>query len=243
MSHKQRLLIIKDKNDSRCNSITTKPEMLTMCINKHVGSHDTDTLYVAKTTVEAILKESNGKTVVLNFASGKRAGGGYRNGKMAQEESLCYSSNLYYILRNEKHFYDLNSKVTSNGFYQTYTDNALYAENVEFFRDQILNFTTPVYVDVISVPAINYYKQHSKYDGIVADLMKDRIDKILSTMASKGAETIILGAYGCGVFGNDTKTIAGIFNDLIYDKYDGVFKKVVFAIPDYETLKIFSPEF
>ena len=48
------------------------------------------------------------------------------------------------------------------------------------------------------------------------------------------SETLILGAWGCGVFRNSPEKIAGHFAHFLTKggKYDGVFKKVVFAVFD-----------
>lgn len=53
---------------------------------------------INKPAINAI-RESNGKTCVLNFASAIFPGGGAFLGLDSQEESLCYSSNLYNELK------------------------------------------------------------------------------------------------------------------------------------------------
>ena len=46
------------------------------------------------------------------------------------------------------------------------------------------------------------------------------------------SETLILGAWGCGVFRNEPKDVAQLFKKIIAEKYAGAFKKIVFAVFD-----------
>jgi uncharacterized protein (TIGR02452 family) len=70
---------------------------------KIFSKHDTKFSTLHADSFEAASKfVGDGKITVLNFASAKKAGGGFLNGAMAQEESLCYSSNLYTSLAKNK---------------------------------------------------------------------------------------------------------------------------------------------
>jgi uncharacterized protein (TIGR02452 family) len=44
--------------------------------------------------------------------------------------------------------------------------------------------------------------------------MDVRTDKMLSLALHQGNEVLILGAWGCGVFKNDPKEIAGLFKNI-----------------------------
>ena len=61
--------------------------------------------------------------------------------------------------------------------------------------------------------------------------MFDRIDHVLYSAYSNNVENLILGAFGCGVFGNDIKEVIVIFLLFLYRIYHGCFKHVYFAIP------------
>jgi len=63
-------------------------------------------------------------------------------------------------------------------------------------------------------------------------------------MANHNHETIILGAWGCGIFGNDPVVVANLFNESI--KENQYFKEIIFAIYDNKesiTYKAFEEVF
>ena len=61
--------------------------------------------------------------------------------------------------------------------------------------------------------------------------MYERIDHVLSAAYDQNADTLILVAFGCGVFGNDPYTVSDMFQDLLENKYKNAFKTILFAIP------------
>ena len=62
-----------------------------------------------------------------------------------------------------------------------------------------------------------------------------RIEFILKIAADQGAEILILGAFGCGVFGQAPAEVANVFKEFLRNEFNGCFKKVIFAIPDKES--------
>jgi uncharacterized protein (TIGR02452 family) len=56
----------------------------------------------------------------------------------------------------------------------------------------------------------------------------------LAVAAEHKVDTLILGAWGCGVFANDPGVVAGIFADLLTGDgpYAHAFSRVVFAVLD-----------
>ena len=59
-----------------------------------------------------------------------------------------------------------------------------------------------------------------------------RIPKVLSVAAFHGHEQLVLGAWGCGAFGNDAEMVARLFRDTLAGSFRGGFSEVVFAITD-----------
>ena len=67
---------------------------------------------------------------------------------------------------------------------------------------------------IIVSPAVNKRKAYAegiRDDELINKTMDVRIEKILTLAVSKKPSVIILGAYGCGVFGNDREVIYSLF--------------------------------
>ena len=64
----------------------------------------------------------------------------------------------------------------------------------------------------------------------ITAIMKRRIEKIIALAVSHNPGIIVLGAFGCGVFGNKRKTVFGIFEEVI-NNYVPDNIKVIFAVP------------
>ena len=63
--------------------------------------------------------------------------------------------------------------------------------------------------------------------------MKNRMFKILLEFKERRCKTLILGAFGCGVFDNDPNVIAKNWIDLInLEVFENSFDKIVFAVFD-----------
>lgn len=180
--------------------------------------------------------------VVLNFASARRPGGGWLEGARAQEEDLARCSALGYCLSFEDKFYSDNKSNES----ALYTDGIIYSPMVPFFRDRYYNLTAKPYpVSVITSPAPNVTKLSPGEEQLLPVVLQYRAKRILEVAAKHGHETIVLGAWGCGVFGNEPDDVARAFK-LALQKVPA-FKKVVFAIYDNRkgqpVLEVFKKEF
>lgn len=194
---------------------------------------------------------NDSRIAVLNFASFKNPGGMFLYGSMAQEEFLCHHSNLYNVLvgyeEKNKNYYCVNRKNTNRALYY---NRMLYSPDI-LFTDKMLNKYNEsedngfVKADVITCAAPNtsaylrYYDPEMKDFQKIYEVIKSRIEFIISTVSCFDIDTLILGAYGCGVFGNDPSLIASLFIDSLI-QHNAYFRKIIFAIPTSEASAIYN---
>ena len=185
-----------------------------------------------ESTLTAILRSQEDESLgVLNFASAKHPGGGFLNGAMAQEESLATASCLYESQLKHPSYYKQNK--VSGTF--CYTDCAIWSPEVIFFRnDAGTLLETPAKASVLTLPAVNYGQAVRLGEDAkrTKAIMKRRMKITLAMFAEKECKTIILGAYGCGVFKNDPADVADWWSELLAE-YGGHFEKVFFAVLDH----------
>ena len=191
-------------------------------------------------SVSAIYKyaEDGFVNCVLNFASYKNAGGKFLEGSIAQEEALCHESTLYNVLRQKTEYYEWNEKHTKNK--SLYLNRALYSEDVLFVKGE------EKYCDVLTCACPNK-RASQKYNNISDEenfkALKDRIEFMFKVANYNNVDTLILGAWGTGVFGQSTYEVANAFKSVL-SKYPRAFNRVVFAIPNSnEKIKIFNKVF
>ena len=182
-------------------------------------------------TFEAAEAYKGKKICCLDFANNHSIGGApwYAG---AQEEGLCRISTLYPCLetRNfdfyEKHIAEYQSgKIGNMG-----SDDLIYIPDVTVFKtdesapklkEEATWFNTDVIVCAAPQLDLHYDKQYYK------ELMTKRIKRILDVAAKEKVEVLILGAFGCGAFGNPPEVVSDIFASLIRN-YN--FETVEFAV-------------
>lgn len=197
-------------------------ELIHTTVKPFVGIADLD-------TVSAALAEWNGTDAhicILNFASYKNPGGKFLEGSSAQEECLCHESNLYNILemRDKDYYLPHRGKGQSNN--ALYYNEALYTPNVIFEKNGI-----KFECDVLTCAAPNYAAAR-RYFGVTArenaEVLRSRIEFIWKIMELNNVQTAILGAFGCGVFGQDPNLVAQYMNDIF--KQSSI-STIVYAVP------------
>jgi uncharacterized protein (TIGR02452 family) len=189
-----------------------------------------------ETAFAALQRHSTGHGLIgcLNFASARNAGGGFLNGAQAQEEALCRASALYPCLLMAPDYYDRNRANRS----AIYLDLVIYSPQVPFFRsDSGILIDEPILASVITAPAPNAgaVAQNEPHNlRLVEPALRQRAEQVLRIARAHQIETLVLGAWGCGVFRNDPALVAKVFADLLFtpQRFANVFSKVVFAVYD-----------
>lgn len=182
-----------------------------------------------------LLNEGTERVIALNFASARNPGGGFLKGSTAQEESLSRASSLYHSLISKEEMYEYNRKLKTC----LYSDYMIYTPDAVVFRnDKGQLEDKPYRVSIITSPAVNAGVVRTK-ESIAAKnqihpVMKKRIEKILSLGIYHGYDTIVLGAFGCGVFKNNSMDVAKYFEEAIHKnpKLKNQYKRIVFAVLD-----------
>ncbi|MBR2742161.1 MAG: TIGR02452 family protein [Clostridia bacterium] len=185
------------------------------------------------------LKKEGAKPVlVLNFANPVNPGGGARKGSQAQEEDLCRKSSLLLSLesRNAAAYYEYNRSL---GTYMG-SDAVIIHPQVEIIKDEnggLLPDSVVVAVMTCAAPMLRYGLSgmtREQYE----ELFYSRITGMLKVAAYLGYKRLVLGAFGCGAFGNDARVVSDVFYKALKEfDFDGMkesdmFERIDFAVLD-----------
>ncbi len=163
---------------------------------------------------------------VLAFASFTNPGGGYIQGYLGQEATLCADSYLYNVLDKQRKWYGENRRRNINC--ELYRNRALVVPAVRFDRNHV-----HAYADVIVAAAPNAKRARQEYrvsDDALLDALRDRIRFVLAICDELGREKLVLGAWGCDNNGFDAEAVAELFREELASG-DFKVKQVFFAVP------------
>lgn len=163
---------------------------------------------------------------VLAFASFTNPGGGYIQGYLGQEATLCADSYLYNVLDKQRKWYGENRRRNINC--ELYRNRALVVPAVRFDRNHV-----HAYADVIVAAAPNVKRARQEYrvsDDALLDALSDRIRFVLAICDELGREKLVLGAWGCDNNGFDAEAVAELFRKELASG-DFKVKQVFFAVP------------
>ena len=212
--------------------------------------------FAAKRTDPTSKPQTRPNVAVLNMASPVRPGGGFLDGANSQEEFLCARTTLYQSLWDS--------------FYRLPEVGAIYTPDVLVFRDSTpeandLTKRDRYFLDVVSAGMFRFPDSRGRsedrdssctcgvsYCDNDRELVTRKMKSVLRIAESKGAEKLVLGAWGCGAYGNPVKEVAKIWRKVIAggprqrrpnaERWDGI-KEIVFAIPDRSMVREFERAF
>jgi uncharacterized protein (TIGR02452 family) len=196
-----------------------------------------------------VLREGAAGVAILNFASARNPGGGYLGGARAQEEDLCRSSALYTTLLEARDYYEAHRANRDT----RYSHRVIFSPGVPVYRDGATRLLdAPYQVSYLTSPAPNagaLAKHEPSALEEIEGLLTERAGRVLAVAAQHGVRTLVLGAWGCGVFRNDPATVARVFRGHLAEGggFEGRFERVVFAVYDTSagktTLRAFQEAF
>ena len=147
----------------------------------------------------------------------RRFAGGYKSNQQGtQEESLCRRSNLACGLES------LEYPIPALG--------AAWVPDVCVFRaDERAGYQlleTPFWIGGVIACALRNFRSDTEKD---LEFVRQKIETVLAVAASQGHTSLVLGAWGCGAFGNDAPLVARLFAEALR-LANGIFATVVFAL-------------
>lgn len=178
----------------------------------------------ADTLTTAIdLKLTGLDPLVLNMASSYCPGGGVAKGCRAQEEVLFRRTN-YFLCTNGK-------------LYPIKDDEFITTDGVTVIKDENYNVLREYKeLDFIAIAAPRKPPTAWDDEGELVymdkedrDLMSSKIDSIFRYAVYQGKDSLVLGALGCGAYGNPPKLVRDMFQEAL-DKYRYYFDNITFAV-------------
>jgi uncharacterized protein (TIGR02452 family) len=180
----------------------------------------------------------------LNFASATHPGGGFLTGARAQEESLARSSGLYTCLEGDP-FYQYHQGEGHNDHF--YSHAAIYSPDVPVFRldDGTLleEPWTGTFLTSAAVMASRILESGRHSEADIEHAMRERTRRVLEIFRHHGHRHLLLGAWGCGAFGGDSRVMARLFKETLEGEFAGTFETVVFGITDWSEERRFIEPF
>jgi uncharacterized protein (TIGR02452 family) len=209
-----------------------------------IGNVDTITAATSLSLPDGNPVGDLGRVAVLNMASPLRPGGGFLQGATSQEESLCMRTTLYPSLRDD--------------FYRLPEIGAIYTPDVLVFRDaegKDLAKKDRFFVDVISAGMLRFPELHEGQYANAADRqsVEAKMRAVMRICVMKGAKKVVLGAWGCGAYGNPVEEVARAWRKVLLggkkhrkealsETWTGV-QEIVFAVTDPGMFEVFRQQF
>lgn len=192
---------------------------------------------VCEDTIDYALRRAReGKRVlVLNMASERVPGGGVSSGCSAQEEELCRRTTLYPCLSSLRRRY-----------YPLSPGTVVYTPRVDVLCDASYNYLPVrdrVKVDVVTCAAARHARGARDNAEARGSDMEWRISRLFRVCSQFPHDVLVLGAWGCGAFGNPPREMSQYFRAAL-ETIDTRSEIVAFAVLPVgargaENLKVF----
>lgn len=212
--------------------------------------------FASKRAAPSSKTQTRPNVALLNMASPIRPGGGFLDGANSQEEFLCARTTLFPSLWDS--------------FYRLPEAGGIYTPDVLVFRDSTpeandLSKRDRYFVDVLSAGMFRFPDARGRsedrdssctcgvsYCDNDREVVTRKMKSVMRIAESKGIERLVLGAWGCGAYGNPVKEVAKIWRKVIAggprqrrpnaEQWNGI-KEIVFAIPDRSMVREFERAF
>lgn len=157
------------------------------------------------------------RPLVLNLASDFKPGGGVAKGAKAQEEDLFRRSDYYRHLNPQ--------------WYPLKPISAILSPGVTVIKDSNYNKQKPYFqVDCLAVAGLRRPKLvNGKFQAKDEQLLRNKIRQIFQIADRQQYNYLVLGALGCGAFGNPPEEVARIFKEELAN-FEHSFVEIVFAV-------------
>lgn len=192
--------------------------------------------------VTSELSKKTGKIyAVLNMANAYVPGGGYREGKVAQEENMFRRTDCHFSISDaerdakDKTHYNQESTNLINGedglVYLDIASPRVCIKGPEELKEGVVNG----YQDLAPEDYFLFFELRSAADDLRAlkrfnkESMRQKIRAQLETLKKNGIRHVVLSAFGCGAFRNPSKEVAKLYKEEL-EKMPDCFDEVIFAI-------------
>jgi len=188
------------------------------------------------------------KPVMLVNASASNPGGGYKTGASGQEENMHRRTNLFQCTE-DPYKVDKNRQWD----YPIPEFGGLYVKNATVFRGSeqqgYLFLERPTHASFIFISA--YRSPPLEVDTLgqfkipkkIAQFTKQKIINMFNIALANGYDSIVLGAFGCGVYQNPPFHIASLFFEVLHtEQFKNRFKCVIFAIVESKNIQAHNPQ-
>ena len=222
----------KTNGEEKIDEVKNKPSGMTIRTTK-ICVADID-------TVSAAMVLGN-NTCILNFANAENPGGYYTSNGRAQEEDLCRVLPQLHPSLVASNFYPLDPRsclitpdVQICRVPGTYAVIGSKEKTESSIKEPPPPTRTQLTLTVLTaaMPKCNGKRPKGGWLSSASEWAIDvrtRIRCVLEAAASTGFNNIVLGAFGCGAYGNPPREVATIFKQELHSFH---FHNVVFAIID-----------